>query len=98
MDATTGLVRDIINLGNCNYRNQLVLTYNTGLYIEAVSVLGNLTGDKDMTTALVVYSQSNMSLTSSSHLYSADQISRNAMKSSGWPNPNGILAGEALDA
>ena len=48
MDTTTGLVRDIIDLSNCRYTNDLILTYNTGLYLEAVSVLGDIKGDDNL--------------------------------------------------
>ena len=48
MDTTTGLVRDLIDLSNCRYENELILTYNTGLYLEAVSVLWDITRDNNL--------------------------------------------------
>ena len=46
VDSKTGLVRDLIDLENYGYGNNLLLTYNTGLYLEGLTVLANVTEGK----------------------------------------------------
>ena len=45
---SNGLVRDSISLTDCSYPNDWELTNNAGLYLGAVSVLGNVTSDIDL--------------------------------------------------
>ena len=40
-DDSAGYVRDTIGLNDCEYTNDFVLTYNTGLYLEALCVYMN---------------------------------------------------------
>ena len=37
-DNNAGYVRDTIGLNDCEYTNDLILTYNTGLYLEGLCV------------------------------------------------------------
>ena len=37
-DDSAGYVRDTIGLNDCEYTNDLILTYNTGLYLEGLCV------------------------------------------------------------
>ena len=41
----TGTIRDAITLSNCRYPNNNLITYNSGVYLEAVSVLGRTTNN-----------------------------------------------------
>ena len=43
-DDSAGYVRDTIGLNDCEYTNDFVLTYNTGLYLEALCVYMNNEG------------------------------------------------------
>ena len=47
-DSSSGRIRDAMSLSNCNYLNNNMITYNSGLYLEAVSVLGNTTNDSQL--------------------------------------------------
>ena len=45
---SNSLVRDSISLTDCSYPNDWTLTNNAGLYLGAVSVLGNVASDPDL--------------------------------------------------
>ena len=45
---SNSLVRDSISLSDCSYPNDFTLTNDAGLYLGAVSVLGNVTSDPDL--------------------------------------------------
>ena len=47
-NKTGGYVRDGFNIQPCNSDDPLVMTYNTGLYLEGLSVFANKTGDSDL--------------------------------------------------
>ena len=47
-NKTGGYVSDGFGIQPCNTADSLVMTYNTGLYLEGLSVFANKTGDSDL--------------------------------------------------
>ena len=52
-DSSTGCILDKFSLSDCVYADHDLITYNSGLYLEAVTVLGNTTNDLQLVNMLV---------------------------------------------
>ena len=52
-DSSTGCILDKFSLSNCAYANHDLITYSSGLYLEALTVLGNVTNDLQLVNTLV---------------------------------------------
>lgn len=47
-DASTSCIKDLIFLNDCSYPNNFIVTYNTGLYLEGITVLGHTINDTNL--------------------------------------------------
>ena len=85
-----GYVRDSFGIQRCDTGDDLIRTYNTGLYLEALGVLANKTNDLALMqtyVSIIILHQS----TSTHNISSADEVALNAIKSPSWTGTTGIL-------
>ena len=89
-DSTEGYVRDTINLSDCRFSNHFNLTYNSGLYLEGISVLASTSDDSFRYVECVVIAPHYVS-TVLDILQRSDQLAHKFITFQSWTAPSGII-------